>query len=306
LTIITSHPEPVARPSIDAGKCSSCGICATACASGTLSFADGKLSINDDTAFGCIACGHCMMACTENAIYVHGRGISHLDLVELRPLEARAGAEQLGGLMLARRSMRRFADRDVPREVLDRVLQMASSAPMGIPPSEVRVLVLCGHDKVRTFAAEMDQCFRGARAFFTPFMVWLMGLASKPAIRDFMKSFLVPLIDSLVKGREQGGDPLLYDAPSALLFYGAPFCDQQDMAIAATYAMLAAESLGLGTCMIGSVSPFLQRNKKLLSKYGIAADSRLGLVLLIGYPALRYRRGVRRRFERVNFAQHAE
>jgi len=44
---------------------------------------------------------------------------------------------------------------------------------------------------------------------------------------------------------------------------------EADAHISATYAMLAAESLGLGSCMIGSASPFLVRSKQLLQKYGL-------------------------------------
>ena len=50
----------------------------------------------------------------------------------------------------------------------------------------------------------------------------------------------------------------LYDAPVALCFYGSPCCDPAGPVIAATYAMPAAESLGLGTCMIGGNDPFIQ------------------------------------------------
>ena len=49
----------------------------------------------------------------------------------------------------------------------------------------------------------------------------------------------------------QGVDWFFYDAPLALYFYASPYADPADPLIPATYAMLAGESLGLGTCMLG-------------------------------------------------------
>ncbi len=57
---------------------------------------------------------------------------------------------------------------------------------------------------------------------------------------------------------KHGINYVTYDAPATIYFYGSPYCDYADPIIAATYAMLAAESLGLGTCMIGGIHPFLQ------------------------------------------------
>jgi nitroreductase len=63
--------------------------------------------------------------------------------------------------------------------------------------------------------------------------------------------------------------------------------------------MIAAESLGLGTCMLGAVHPFIQSGKaarKFREKHGIRCKSREGLFLAIGYPAVEYRKGIRRSF----------
>ena len=68
--------------------------------------------------------------------------------------------------------------------------------------------------------------------------------------------------------------------------------------------MIAAESLGLGTCMLGAIHPFLQNGseaKKFRNKYGIRFKSREGLGLIFGYPRVKYTQGVRRTFANVDF-----
>ena len=93
-----------------------------------------------------------------------------------------------------------------------------------------------------------------------------------------------------------------YDAPLAMYFYGSPYTDPADPIIAATVAMYAAESLGLGTCMIGSVHPLIQNGKKarmFREKYKIKYTSREGLIVLFGYPAVKYEKGIKRTFASV-------
>ena len=56
----------------------------------------------------------------------------------------------------------------------------------------------------------------------------------------------------LAEKRDKGEDWFTYHAPAAFLFHYGPMSGQADCHIAATYAMLAAESLGLGSCMLGT------------------------------------------------------
>jgi len=88
-----------------------------------------------------------------------------------------------------------------------------------------------------------------------------------------------------------------------MYFYGSPYTDPADPIIAATYAMIAAESLGLGTCMLGAVHPLIQNGKKaqkFREKYGIKYTSREGLIVIFGYPAVQFRKGIKRTFACVN------
>jgi hypothetical protein len=54
--------------------------------------------------------------------------------------------------------------------------------------------------------------------------------------------------------------------------------------------------------MIGMVAPFLERDKKLKAKYGIPKSNKPGIVLIMGYPATNFKRGIRRRFASVTYS----
>jgi nitroreductase len=103
---------------------------------------------------------------------------------------------------------------------------------------------------------------------------------------------------------DEGRNYVTYDAPAALYFYGSPFVDPADPIIPATYAMIAAESLGLATCMIGGVHPFIQKGKaarKFRENQNIHFKSKEGVILLMGYPKIKYKKGIRRTFANVDY-----
>lgn len=132
------------------------------------------------------------------------------------------------------------------------------------------------------------------------FMRLFYGKENGEMFRDFIK----PLIDTYVGYMKKGENLVTYEAPLGLYFYGSPYTDPADPLIAATYAMTAAESLGLGTCMLGGIHPFIQSGKaarKFREKYGIRFKSREGLFLIIGHPRVKYQNGIKRIFANVDF-----
>jgi Fe-S-cluster-containing hydrogenase component 2 len=155
MTVMHSLYREPGSVKIDEDTCKSCGQCARICAAEVLTMDNGKVRINEHSPFGCIACGHCMMVCPEGSVAVTGRGISPEDLLPLPPREERATADALAALMRARRSVRRFKKREVEPELLERVVEMAASGPMGIPPWDVGCVTVCGRDKVKELAAEI-------------------------------------------------------------------------------------------------------------------------------------------------------
>ncbi len=298
----TGRFDGLASVQIDHSRCDLCGRCVTVCKGGPLYVADGNIGIDQSRFFGCIGCGHCMAVCRRDAVTVEGRDISRADLMDIPETGVRSTFDELFSLMVSRRSIREFDEREIPRPKIDSIIQAASSAPMGIPPSEVELLVLHGRPKVREFSSDMIADMRRSRFILSPLSLALM----RPFIgRDayaFMKSFTVPLISTILEKQTEGKDWLLYGAPLAMVFHIRPAADPADTVIAATYAMLAAQAQGLGGCMIGSVGPYLRHGGRTIKKkYGIPRENRVGITMVLGYPKVWFARAIRRRFSRVSF-----
>jgi Pyruvate/2-oxoacid:ferredoxin oxidoreductase delta subunit/nitroreductase len=290
-----------ATPIVDPQTCTDCGRCAAICPTGTLVAQDGKVQVAEGSFMGCIACGHCMMVCPSNSIRVSGRRIAPEDLVDLPEKDRSATPDALDAMLLGRRSIRKFRHQEVDRAAVDRILQMTSTAPMGIPPTEVGIVVFHGSPKVRQFAEDAIASFRQVLRFTRPLMLALMRPMLGRAQYQMMRDFVRPLYEAILQQWDAGNDKFTYSAPLALLFHYSPRADQTDADIAATYAMLAAESLGLGSCMLGTTVA-LARDPAFKKKYGIPRENKTSLALVIGYPCEQFRRGIRRQMASVTFA----
>lgn len=303
MAIPTSRTHEVARLIFLEERCTGCGLCVEVCKDFGIRIEDGKARMAEHSLFGCIGCGHCMAICPQEAIRVEGRCLSASDLIDLPKRTDTITYPDLLGLLQRRRSIREFKERPVEPELIEKVLEAVRTAPMGLPPSDVHVLVLDSREKVRKFSTEFCTYLEGLKWLVSGWFLTLMrpfwGKANDALFRDFIR----PLIHAYTEAMKRGEDIVTYDAPVALYFYGSPYCDPADPIVAASYAMLAAESLGLGTCMLGGMHPLIQNGRaarRFRERQGIRHASREGLIVIIGYPRVAYHKGIRRSLAAVD------
>jgi ferredoxin len=301
MAIKMGRAEGIAQVVVDNDKCTACGLCVKVCKDGTLSLKDKKVVIDQTNWLGCIACGHCVAICPAGAITVNGRDLSPSDIVDLPSKELKASFEQIQALLLSRRSIREFSSKEVESEVIKKILDATSTAPMGIPPSDVGVLVFNSREKMTAFKRDVIDILKSWKKSLSPFMLSIMGIFMGRETIDMMRTFVLPLVNAIVEEDEKGNDFLFYDAPLGMYFYASVSSDSADPVIASTYAMLVAESLGLGSCMIGTVPPSFNQSKKLREKYGIPPKSHQGMMVIFGYPNIHFKKAIKRRFADVKF-----
>jgi ferredoxin len=304
MAIPTSRTKVKGEISINNELCNGCGLCVQVCSDNSLMMLEGKAHENPNPHFGCIACGHCMAVCPTEAIEIHGRELSPEDMFILPKKEQAAAFEQLLGLYHRRRSIREFKDKPIDEETFQKIMEAAATAPMGIPPSDVNVLVLRNKVQVRAFAEDFCNYLDSIKWLVSKWFLALMKPIWGKATDELFKGFLKPLVYMYTDNMKKGDNLVNYDAPLALYFYSSPYTDPADPIIAATYAMHAGESLGLGTCMLGGVHPFIQNGKKakkFREQHDIKYASREGLFVIFGYPTIKFRKGVKRSFASVEY-----
>ena len=304
MPIPTSRTHEAGHVTVDHEKCNGCGLCVEVCSDTVFELIDGKaVATQKNSLFGCIGCGQCMAVCPEGAISVNGRCLSPDDIFPLADKSESASYDSLLKLYQRRRSIRDFKDKPVEQELIDKILQAAVTAPMGIPPSDVHVLVLNGKEKVFRFSKDYCEYLEKLKWMVSPIGLIYMRLFYGKANGDMFRDFIKPVINAYTGFMKEGRNIVMYDAPLAFYFYGSPYTDPADPIIACTYAMHAAESLGLGTCMLGAIHPFIQSGKaaeKFRKNHGIRFKSKEGLFLIVGYPKVKFRHGIRRTFAGVD------
>jgi ferredoxin len=302
MAIPTSRTKECAEITIDTTKCTGCGKCVSVCKDFSICLENGKLRVSDTPAFGCIGCGHCMAICPSDAIKIYGRELSPDDLFDLPPVEDIAKYEQLLALFQRRRSIREFQEKEIAPDVVEKILDAARTSPMGLPPSDVNVLVLGTKEKTREFAVDFCEYLMGLRWFVSKWFLTFMRPFWGKSNDELFKGFVRPLFNVFIKNINEGVNLVTYDAPLTIYFYGSAYTDPADPIVAATAAMYAAESLGLGTCMLGGIHPLIQngkRAKNFREQHGIKYPSREGLFVVFGYPSVKYRKGIKRTFASV-------
>jgi len=304
MAIPTSRTKESAEISIDVNRCMGCGLCIEVCKSFNLVLENEKV-ISKDSVYGCIGCGHCMAICPHEAIKISGRCLTPDDVLTLPKQQENASYEEVLNLLLHRRSIREFKDVSVEKEIIEKIIEVAKTAPMGLPPSDVNLLVFETPAKVRQFAEDFCTYLAGIKWLVSGWFLTLMRPFWGKANDELFRGFVRPTIDLYLDNMNKGINLVNYDAPLAMYFYGSPYSDPADPIVAATYAMIAAESLGLGTCMLGAVHPLIQYGKGAQTfrhKYGIRYKSREGIFVIMGYPEVEYQKGIRRTFASINKA----
>ena len=299
MAIPTSRTNQKAEIIIDTDKCNGCGLCVSVCKDFGLAIEDGVVKVGDNPIFGCIGCGHCMAICPTGAIEINGRTISPDDLYDLPDKKSAANYTRLLALLQRRRSIREFHNKEVPADIIEKILAAARTAPMGLPPSDVNVLVMNTRAKNRAFALDFCKYLEGMQWFVSKWFLGLMRPFWGKINDELFRKFVKPVFDIYITGMKEGNNLVNYDAPLSIYFYGSPYADPADPIIAATYAMTAAESLGLGTCMLGAIHPLIQNGKKakkFREKNEIKYPSREGLFVIFGYPYIEYSKGIKRTF----------
>ncbi len=142
-----------------------------------------------------------MAICPTGAIEISGREITPEDLFKLPDKNSASSYDQLLSLLQHRRSIREFSEKEIPTEIIEKILTAASTAPMGLPPSDVNVLIIIGREKTRAFVKDFSDYLKCLRYMSSKLFLALMrpfwGKANDEFFREFIKPLFSVYIDNM-------------------------------------------------------------------------------------------------------------
>jgi ferredoxin len=286
---------------VDLETCLGDGICADICPENALAIVDEKATTVEERADTCIQCGQCVAVCPTESLAMPSLPMEDFERLPKQPFEFR----EFHDFLRLRRSVRVFKDQPVEREVIQKILDAAATAPMGFPPHTTEVIVIDQREELDFLLRELVTHYESmVKAFSSPIGRAIVRLNAGAENYGVLKNHI---IDTARLANEifhrEGGDRYMYRAPVLMMFHAnrRGISYEENAHLVCNYAMLAALSLGLGTTIIGMIPPVVDRTKALRDRYGIPKEHRVLTSLILGYPKYRYRQSIRRDLAGVQY-----
>jgi ferredoxin len=267
-------------------NCIECGKCVEVCPMGVLTYENNPSVLKKPAIFdpkACISCGHCIAICPQNAITHNQLSLDNFQKINsLQKLEW----DQFINFTRQRRSIRKFNNKTVPIELLDKILKESTRySPTGHNRQITKVIIIEG-EHLKSIRDEMNKTI----VRFSKYLNFLRFFSKKlESMWRNMRSFRYMI--------ELSMDPSTRNAPMAILFTADKRIKESevDATILSYQTLLSAEILGLKSCYFGALINSLPYSRKLRKLIKLSSHQKLVCGLLLGYSSIHYNRLVSRK-----------
>jgi len=160
----------------------------------------------------------------------------------------------------ARRAVRKYSSKPIPREVLETIIAAGNAAPSGCNAQGWRFVVV------------EDQAFRQK----------LAGSAL-PVYKRWIEKVPDQMREMRADIDKQFSDPIYYSAPVVMFVIGSGVTPDMDCPMVCQNMMLAARSLGIGSCWV-HFGQFALKDPEVKNALDLKKEEKVYGPVLFGYP----------------------
>jgi nitroreductase len=164
-----------------------------------------------------------------------------------------------------RRSVRSYEVKAVPKDVLNTLIDAGNQAPSAMNSQPWRFVVV--EDK------DLKKKLLGA------------ALPNAKKILENVKAEDPERYKQIMKRYEEMEDPIYYSAPAVLFVIGSGRYADHSCPLACENIMLAAYSLGIGSCWVGFGS-MVTEDKEVIKALDLKEDEKIYGPIVLGYPKI--------------------
>jgi nitroreductase/NAD-dependent dihydropyrimidine dehydrogenase PreA subunit len=284
---------------IDPDFCIGCGLCVEVCPVKTLSMQNGKAVVSGTYSMGC---GHCEAVCPVQAIRVealeHPFALSAIATDDRWLPYGEYDTVQLVRLMRSRRSCRNYANKKVERRLLEDLVRIGTTAPSGTNSQLWTFTVIACRDEVVILGRQVARFFQKLNSMAEKsWLRFLFRCFGGNALGRYYRRYYETVREGLLLWEDEGVDTLFHGASAAIIVGGKKSAGSpmEDSLLASQNILLAAHSLGLGSCMIGFAVEAINRDKEIRQMLEIPQDESVHAVIALGYPAEKYHSAAHRK-----------
>ena len=290
---------------INQDLCKACGICGHVCPRHipvTMENDNKKITMISSERIGlCMECGHCVSVCPNNAIQVEG-----LKSEEFAPFkELDIDDNQLLSLMEQRRSVRRYKDKPVPHEIINRIIEAAHRSPTGTGSRSTGVIVIDNPKTIAAFSEHVYELYEGLeKNLKNPIARFFIKRQTGKKIMRTLQDFVMPGMHWYIRWYREGkSNEILRDCPALILFHSPIYepMGAENCLIAAFHAIMMAQVMRIGTCFNDLIPPACNRVPEIRELLGLPVDREVYASITMGYSKYQFKRIPPRKLAEVRY-----
>lgn len=273
---------------VDLNSCTKCKACADECF--YYQFDGDTMYFHETMDEDCIECGKCVAICPANAIRL--RIYNEQSLRNVPKKVELPSFESLNNLFRIRRSRRQFKKQKIPNEIIENLLNTAGRySATGNNEENVYFTVVQDLEILKTLS---DECTAQVKNLVQKYEDPEGRKSLASVFNEDMMNKIKVVIPSFKKRlqRIKNGEEVWRWDTGIIIFHSPKNAVSliENCTLAAAQIMLAAETLGLGTCSLGYITTFFNQFRSIGKIGKIPTKHRVGYTLAIGYPKARYYR----------------